>query len=107
MREFLLLLLDRLRQWLDPDYAADLAAYQAQRKVQQGLIAAEAAALQADADQLAQLQAQRQDLETQLGTAQAVVAELDHRQMEVRNDRDQQLDDLDGTAADDLRRRPL
>ena len=103
MKSFILFLLDWLRQRLDPDYAADLAAYQAKRKVQQDLIEAESLGLQEDTDKLVHLQSERVDVEGQIEAVKAEVAELEKRREEVRSDREKALADLAGKSADELR----
>ena len=107
MRAFILFLMDWLRQKLDPDYAADLALYQANRELQQELIARESAQLEHDTYKLVQLQCQRDQVEHQLEMVKAEVAELERRREEVRSDRTKKLDDLAGKSADELRTAPL
>lgn len=107
MRTFLLLILDWLRQRLDPDYAADLAAYQATRRAQQDLIAIESAALREAAEQLGHLQTERQEIQQQLTELTHEIEQLEARRNELQNDLRANLDALARVDPDDLRRQPL
>jgi seryl-tRNA synthetase len=107
MRQFILFLLDWLRQQLDPDYAADLAAYQEKRRAQQEFIETETQALRGDNDRLLQLQTERAGLAAQLEGLKHDVDDLEQRREAIRAERDAKLAALNNIAADDLRRRPL
>ena len=107
MRTFLLLLLDWLRQKLDPDYATDLAAYRAKSKAQQDLIDTETAALQEATDRLVQLQHERETLNPQLAELTHELEQLESRRTELHNDLRTKLDALARVDPDDLRRQPL
>ena len=107
MRQFILFLLDWLRQQLDPDYAADLAAYQEKRRAQQEFIETETQALRGDNDRLLQLQTERAGLAAQLEGLKHDVDDLEQRRETIRAERDAKLAALNNIAADDLRRRPL
>jgi chromosome segregation ATPase len=107
VRNFLLLLLDWLRQQLDPDYAADLAAYRAKRKTQQELIDNETVALQEDTDRLVHLQTERQELHVQLTELTHEVEQLESRRAELNDDLRTKLDALARVDPDALRRQPL
>ncbi len=107
MRTFLLLILDWLRQRLDLDYAADLAAYQAKRQAQQELIATESVALKAETERLIQLESARHELSEQLTELTHEIGQLETRRKELRNDLQTSLDALASVDPDDLRRQPL
>jgi predicted RNase H-like nuclease (RuvC/YqgF family) len=107
MKALLLFLLDWLRQQLDPDYAADLAKYQAQREEQAVLIEAQSEALREETERLVQLQAARTEIEGQIEDTKAAIAELERRREEVRDEVKTKLDAIRHGDADDLRPAPL
>lgn len=107
MREIMLFILDWLRQKLDQDYAADLAAYHAKRQAQQDLIAAESEALQEDTARLVHLQTERQELHRQLTELTHEVEHLESRRKELHDELRTNLDALTRIDPDDLRRQPL
>jgi septal ring factor EnvC (AmiA/AmiB activator) len=107
MRELILFILDWLRQKLDPDYAADLAAYRTQREAQQALIANETAALAEDTNRVVHLQTERQELNRQLTELTNEVDQLETQRTKVHDDLRTKLDALARVDPDDLRRAPL